>query len=429
VRKRIVNILKYVLALSLLTYVVWSNWGDPRGTAGKIIVGAAEGQGKLSGTVVDYQADDSIRIRTSNGEEYDFALKPKGKTKVVNADGLPLADGQEVKQGETVTVADVSRGLAYVWKRHVIERQPIHAGFLALAFVFGLSALMLTFLRWYILVRAVDLPFRLADAIRLGFIGFFFNTLMPGSVGGDAIKAWFLAHEQTSRRTTAVATVIMDRVIALWALVWFVALLGSAFWLGGLIEGKGSDECKQVVTIALAIVGTTFAGWVILTLLPDSRAEVFAGRLAKLPKVGHAAAEFWRAAWVYHRRPKTVFGVLMFTWLGHIGFILAFYCSMRTLCDDGPGQEPSLMQHFLIVPIGMVIQAIPLFPGGAGIGELGYGLLYQWLGYSEASGVLGSLVQRVLYWFIAALGLVVYLRMRSTLPANETAVEMAAAEA
>jgi uncharacterized membrane protein YbhN (UPF0104 family) len=254
--------------------------------------------------------------------------------------------------------------------------------------------------------------------------------MMPGSVGGDAIKAWFLAREQTSRRTTAVATVIMDRVIALWALVWFVALVGSAFWLGGLIEGKGAAECKQVVIIALVIVGTSFTGWLILGLLPDHRAEIFAGRLEKLPKIGHSVAEFWRAAWVYHRRPKTVFGILVFTWLGHIGFILAFYCSMRTIWDKGSGQEvPSLIQHFLIVPIGMVIQAMPLFPGGAGIGELGYGLLYQWLGYSEASGVLGSMVQRMLYLLIAALGLVVYLRMRSTLPVNESAVELAGAEA
>ena len=428
-RKRIVNLLKYALAIALMTYVVWSNWGDPRGTAGKIIVGTSE-PGKVSGTVVAYQPDDSLSIRDGDGHETEFALKPGGKTKVVNADDAPLSDGETVRVGETVTVADVSRGLAYVWKRHVVERHPIHAEFLALAFAVGLSALILTFLRWYILVRAVDLPFRVADAIRLGFIGFFFNTLMPGSVGGDAIKAWFLAREQKSRQTTAVATVIMDRVIALWALVWFVALLGSAFWLGDLIEGKGSDECKLVVTIALAIVGTTFVGWLILSLLPDARADVFAGRLEKLPKVGHAAGEFWRAAWVYHRRPKTVFGVLVFTWLGHIGFILAFYFSMRTICDEGPGQEvPSLLQHFLIVPIGMVIQAIPLFPGGAGIGELGYGLLYQWLGRSEASGVLGSLVQRVLYWFIAVLGYVVYRRMRAALPADEAAVELAAAEA
>jgi uncharacterized membrane protein YbhN (UPF0104 family) len=429
VRKRIVNFLKYALAIALMTWVVWSNWGDPRGTAGKIIVGSTVGPGKVSGTVVDYQPDSYLRIRENTGDETTFALKPGGKTKVVNAEDAPLTEGESVKPGEAVTVAEVSRGLAYVWQRNVLDRQPIHAGYLALAFGFGLTALLLTFVRWYILVRAVDLPFRLVDAIRLGFIGFFFNTLMPGSVGGDAIKAWFLAREQ-SRRTTAVATVIMDRVLALWALIWFVALLGAAFWIGGMLEGDGAAQCRQVVTIAGVIVGSTFAGWLVLGLVPDSRAEMFAARLAKLPKIGHAASEFWRAVWVYHRQPKIVFGVLVFTWLSHIGFVLAYYCSMRTLWDEGSGQQvPTLVQHFLIVPIGMVIQATPLFPGGAGIGELGYGLLYQWLGCSEASGVLGSLVQRVLYWVIGLMGYVVYLRMRTALPTDQTAVELAAAEA
>src|SRR5689334_7896179 len=102
-----------------MTYVVWSNWGDPRGTAGKIILGTADSPGKLSGTVVEYRPGDLIRIRASNDEEHEFALKSGGKTKVVNADDAPLPEGETVRVGETVTVADVSRGVAYVWKRHV----------------------------------------------------------------------------------------------------------------------------------------------------------------------------------------------------------------------------------------------------------------------------------------------------------------------
>ena len=67
------------------------------------------------------------------------------------------------------------------------------------------------------------------------------------------------------------------------------------------------------------------------------------------------------------------------------------------------------------MPIGLVIQAAPFFPGGAGIGELGFGLLYEWLGCSEASGVLGSLVQRVINWTLGLLGYMMYLRMRAAL--------------
>jgi len=56
---------------------------------------------------------------------------------------------------------------------------------------------------------------------------------------------------------------------------------------------------------------------------------------------------------------------------------------------------PTLAQHFLIVPIGLVIQAMPFFPGGAGIGELGFGLLYEWLGCSEAAVFASSAAGRV----------------------------------
>jgi glycosyltransferase 2 family protein len=55
---------------------------------------------------------------------------------------------------------------------------------------------------------------------------------LPGSVVGDVVKAAALARGQ-SRRTAAVATVIMDRLIALWALAWVVAVLGSVFRLTG----------------------------------------------------------------------------------------------------------------------------------------------------------------------------------------------------
>src|SRR5207249_2923529 len=134
-----------------------------------------------------------------------------------------------------------------VWEERITQGK-IHYQFFALAAAICLASLMITLVRWYVLVRAVNLPFRLLDAFRLGFIGLFFNTFLPGSVGGDIIKAAFLAREQ-DRRTVAVATVIMDRAIALWALIWFVALLGGAFWAGGFLEGSGFgvEQSKLII--------------------------------------------------------------------------------------------------------------------------------------------------------------------------------------
>jgi glycosyltransferase 2 family protein len=438
----IVNSLKYAVAVGLMGWVISSNWGDPRGTVGKIIVGGEPEKGKIAGKVQKYEPGDSILIERfalegeDSAQSIEFALKKPGwlartwvrvkklfsesaedssVTTIVQADGTSSTAGRQVQSGTVVTLSGISRGLAYVWQEHVERGEPVHAGYFLFALVFGLIATLLTFLRWYILVRAVELPFRLFDAFRLGFIGLFFNTFMPGSVGGDVIKAAVLAREQ-DRRTIAVATVLMDRAIALWALVWFVALLGAGFWLSGLLVGQGAEQCQKIVSIAWVIVGLSVLVWIALGMLPDWRAERFAGRLERLPKVGTAVAELWRAVWMYRCRPRAVASVLLLSWIGHVGFVFLFYYSALTLWQPDSGEQiPSLSQHFLIVPIGLVIQAAPFFPGGAGIGELGFGLLYQWLGCSEASGVLASLVQRVINWTLGLLGGLTYLRMRTAL--------------
>jgi uncharacterized membrane protein YbhN (UPF0104 family) len=417
-KKTLVNLLKYGLAVGVLVYVVCSNWGDPRGTAGKLVRGKADDNGDISGRVVAYTPDISITIEEPSGRQVELALKPGGKTEVVGADGEPLPEGESLAPGDTVTAEAVSRGLAYVWKRYAVERAPVHWGYFTLAFVIGFASMLSTFVRWHILVRAVGLPIRLADSMRLGFIGLFFNTFLPGSVGGDAIKAWFLAKEQ-NRRAVAVATVIMDRAIALWALVWFVALLGAAFWLGGRLadDVAGAEQCRKIVVIAWAIVGVTSLIWAGLGLLPGKAADRFAARLRQLPRVGGAFAELWLSVWIYRCRPKTVYGIMLLSLAGFVGFVFLFYYSMLTLWDPASGQKvPDLAQHFLIVPIGLVISAMPLFPGGAGIGEYGFGVLYRWLGKSEAAGVLGSLVQRVINWGYGLLGYVIYRRMHLALP-------------
>ena len=164
------------------------------------------------------------------------------------------------------------RGLGYIWQRHVVHGEPIHYGYLCLAFLFFAFALPITFVRWWVLVRAQDLPFTLGNAFRLGTIGLFFNSFLPGSVGGDLAKAAGMVREQ-SRRTVAVATVIMDRLIGLWGLCWLVALLGGAFWLsGGLNGGKAEAPSKLVVGAALSS-GSGFSDRLVAARSVDGRAS------------------------------------------------------------------------------------------------------------------------------------------------------------
>ncbi len=376
-KRTILNIAKYVLAVGLLAWVVKANWAPPPTKA----------------------------VATLGVSTAGLCASPGGYG--------PLLAASAAVPGRAE-----AHGLGYVYHRHVVQGQPLRYGFLAAGFLVYSLAAGLTLVRWYLLVRALDLRITLRDAFRFGLIGVFFNTFLPGAVGGDIIKAAVLARGQ-SRRTAAVATVIMDRLLALWGLVWFVAILGSIFWALGLLDGPAASVASWIVTGALVVVGVSVTLWLVMGLLPDHRAERFALRLSRLPLVGGSAAEFWRAAWMYRRRQASVAAALGLTWIGQVGFVTAFYCCANALWSPALGPVPTLTQHFLLVPLGLVMQALVPTPGGAGGGEWGFAALYLLFRAAEANGVLGSLVQRIFSWVLGVVGYLVYLWTRPGLPAGQ----------
>src|SRR5262245_58251455 len=199
-----------------------------------------------------------------------------------------------------------------------IFSKPFHVGPLVLAALIWVVALLITFVRWWMLVRAQGLPFKLYSAIRLGLVSYFFNTFLPGSVGGDILKAVAVAREQT-RRTVAVATVVIDRILGLWALAWLVMLLGGVFWALGNPYLVNNDSLKTIVRVTTGIVVGSAVSWWLLGLLTEERAEAIAQRLGRIPKVGGSLGEMWRACSLYRRQPGVVAIALAMTLVAHAG--------------------------------------------------------------------------------------------------------------
>lgn len=309
-----------------------------------------------------------------------------------------------------------------------IIQRPLQIGPLLAAVLLCSASVLLTFLRWYWLVRAQELPFTPGNALRLGLVGFFLSTFLPGSVGGDLIKAVCLAKQQ-QRRTVAVATVIMDRIVGLWALIWLVALLGFAFWLAGdpaLAVQAGEPATEEQVRLqtlilsTLGLAGGTSLGWALLMLLPAPTFQRLANRLDAMPRLGPSLAELWRAVWMYRNQWRSVLAALLLSLVSHGGFVLTFYFSARTFL--APGELPSLTEHFLLVPLGMTFQAMIPLPGGVGAGEVGFAWLYELVGKQGANGVVGSFTQRLLMLGLGFIGYLVYLRMLAEVMAVEQEV-------
>jgi uncharacterized protein (TIRG00374 family) len=308
------------------------------------------------------------------------------------------------------------------------------------------------FTRWFLLVRALDLPFTIGKAFRLGLVGSFWNTFAPGSVGGDLVKAYYIAHGQPGRKAAAVATVIVDRLVGLFGLIWFSAAFGGAFWIAGDQRIEGNDYLKGIIRVCSILATVAVIGWVILGLLSKNRADRFGQRLTLFPtrvltifgrvvsriipkrwgewlahrlaslskKIGDALAEGWFAVWTYRQRPKVVYITITTTAFVHLTFVMMFHLAVRVFHADDPASFP---ENLVIAPIGYIAQAFFPAPGGVGGGEYIFGYLYELLDRPPATGVIGRLTLRLNEWTIGIIGLFVWLSMRHELKEVEEEFE------
>ncbi|MEI7685620.1 MAG: lysylphosphatidylglycerol synthase transmembrane domain-containing protein [Planctomycetota bacterium] len=292
----------------------------------------------------------------------------------------------------------------------IITQRPIDGWAFALGLAVCGAAVALTFTRWYILVRALDLPIQRRDVARLGLIGFFFNNFLPGAVSGDLVKAAFLAREQ-SRRTLAIATVVLDRIVGLAGLFWLVAIFGGGLYLAGDYEAILENPTarltvRSILGIACLVVVGTIGGWIFLGLFRAAWLDRVEARLERIPKLGPMLAEMTRAVRIYRQKGTFVALALGLSMLSHFLLVVGFYCGARIF--NPADNLPPITTHLVIVPIGTTIRSLIPLPGGVGGAEIGFGKLYELVGYPFSSGVLGSIGQLAIMWSLGVAGFVVY---------------------
>src|SRR5439155_4460692 len=225
--------------------------------------------------------------------------------------------------------------------------------------------------------------------------------------------SYSLAEGYPARTPAAVATVMADRAIGLFGLMWYSAVFGGGFWLAGDPLIAGNDYLKGIIRVCAALVGLAVVGWLVLGLLPQRRADRFGRRLAGVPKLGRTLNEVWFAFWTYRQRPKVVAAMIGLTAVVHFGFVIIFHLAVRVFPAADPGTFP---EHLVVAPIGYIAQAFFPAPGGVGGGEAIFGYLYTLLDRPESTGVIGRLTMRLVDWSFGFTGYMVYLWMKEELP-------------
>jgi uncharacterized membrane protein YbhN (UPF0104 family) len=251
--------------------------------------------------------------------------------------------------------------------------------------------------RWRLLLHAQGIPLSVRRTWGLTMIGLLFNVAIPGAVGGDLIKGYYITRATAGRKTHAATSIAMDRVTGLIGLLF----LAAAMVLANLSETLRSPATRSLG--ALTVVG--FLGG-----LAALYAALFAGgRLSRWSFLPRMARNVFSALHEYRQKSSVVPVALALSVLNQAITCGSFYLALRSAAVTGI----PLGQFFLIVPLGLVTTAVPISPAGVGVGQAAFFALFRIVAPSYATaGTAGFTVFQAMFILLCLSGLFWYIPYR-----------------
>jgi glycosyltransferase 2 family protein len=281
----------------------------------------------------------------------------------------------------------------------------IHLGTWLLGMAVIFAGTCISILRWHMLMRSVGLDSQVWAAFRIGWIGVFFNNVVPGLTGGDLVKAIYITREHPKQRTDAVISVIVDRIVGIVAL----ALIAAAVIPFDFARYKG---------VALGIYGFLGAAALGSALVLSRRIKAkMRGLLERFGKGGgdgtSLLAKMDRAISMYRDRLGMLTLALGISFVVHMLLITGIWLFANALSHGDAAAAPlhgetleqrqaemeavgrlDFATHCSLIPIIMIISSLPIAPAGIGVGEAAFVYFYGTVGVAQPEATALSLTYR-----------------------------------
>lgn len=220
-------------------------------------------------------------------------------------------------------------------------------------------------MRVYLKSHGGDLP--IFPSLQLQYIGGLFNVFLPGGIGGDGYKAWWLKHYVKGTLKHNIYLMIANRLNGLWGLG--VLTCGMMLF---------SSSITTLLPYSLMLITTTIIlGTIVYHLLA------------------------WKL-WKESLRTQYHAGLYSFLLQGFL--ILMALCLHRSLMPA----DIHALEYLILFQLSCVVSMLPLTIGGIGLREMTFLHISPLLGISTHNGVALALAFTVLSLTIPLVGAVVY---------------------
>jgi len=310
---------------------------------------------------------------------------------------VDTVDGQRVVLAEDIAVDKkgqrrVARGFIPLLKEMAPRRYLV--GLMMLAWIPLLAAL-----RWRTLMKAQGIPMTYLRAVELTYLGLFCNNFMPGLTGGDVAKAYYATKLTSTKKTSAVVTVFLDRLIGLVMMGW---IAGAAVCVTLVFPvGPQSEKYIAAAWIIAGFMVCTLVGGIVffsrrmrgygVAILQRIHFLKRLAEVALVEKAIHVVRRIDSAIFLYRNRKRALFYAAIISLMAHSSAITGVFMFGRALHVS----TINLVNCFVVVPVAFMVSSIPVAPAGWGIGEMAFRAFFAAVGVAATAAVTISVVYRL----------------------------------
>jgi glycosyltransferase 2 family protein len=255
--------------------------------------------------------------------------------------------------------------------------------------------------RLLLLLRHGKVPIGLSRIFGVTLVGSLFSVVLPGLVGGDIVRAVYLCGDAVGRKAVTVGTVILDRVIGLYSLFFAGALAWAV-----LMALPSLVTLPKTLWLLPLITAVMTAGFWVAGRTQWPRWAVFRPVWKRLPESLQDMVVVLQDCVGY---PRLMLATVGLSVLNHLLVICTFLIAAALLGDVLPWPA-----HFVLSPLAMVMNMVALTPGGIGLTEGAFSLLYENAGSTNGANIaiFGRLIQYATF-VTAGCGAILWVRLRT----------------
>ena len=223
--------------------------------------------------------------------------------------------------------------------------------------------------------QGIEVPF--GWGCRVSSIASFFSVCIPGGTGGDVMKLYYLSSRNPGKGLEIATVLLLDRIVAMCALLSLI--VGLSIVEGSLIH-HAVIRVLILIAVALLVALPCFGMLCCSARIRSSRR--YRAVLSKLPLRRHIE-RIGDAVYAFRDHKAALAAAAALAFSGHLMLAFVFAAAGSVVLPQAP-----VLVVCVLALLGMFANALPITPGGLGVGESAFQGLFALAGFSGGASLM-----------------------------------------